>query len=40
MHTVDLSDLVEKVRKNIRNTEELSIDEFFDFFHLEIFKCR
>jgi hypothetical protein len=38
MYTVALSDLIDIVRKNIRNTEELSIDEFFDLFHLEGWK--
>ncbi len=38
MYTVALSELVDKVRKHIRDTDELSIDEFFDLFHLEEWK--
>lgn len=38
MYTVALSELTNKVRKHINDTTEISIDEFFDFFHLEEWK--
>lgn len=38
MYTVALSELTDKIRKHKNDTTEISIDEFFDFFHLEEWK--